>query len=197
MAYLVITLKDGRRAWYRGTDTRLDKWGVVQQTPLFDDEKGKEVSLTFAIDASRAWRSYCRSAFDSDLQIVHEKYGQPFDIGEAPANLGADLRQKHFVTFNNGLGLYVTPGNTPDGPAWFVKASDIPAFAQDNRHTTVESVFGGSPNEAAQRAVSLWGERVLFRDPAEIAREEQERQAAEQQKNRKTYPGIRPGDIPR
>jgi hypothetical protein len=193
MAYLILTLKDGRRAWYRDTDTRFDKWGAVQQVPLFDDEKGKEVSVAFAIDARRAWRSYCRSTFDSDLQIVHEKYGQPFEVGESSSGTPApDVRQKHFVKFTNGLGLIVTPGNTPQGPCWFVKAEDIPAFLPDKSYTAIESVVGETPQEAASRAVDSWGQKILFRDPEEIVREEQERKQSAQQTT--FVPGLRPGD---
>jgi len=193
MAFLVIKLKDGRRAWYRDTDTRLDKWGAVQQFPRFDDEKGKEVSVAFAIDASRAWRSFCRSAFGSDLQVVHEKYGQPFEVGDSPSAASAvDVRQKQFVRFSNGLGLYVTPGRNAQGEAWFVRASDIPGFLKDGRHTAIESVNGKTPEEAAQRAVDSWRQHILFRNPDEIVREEQERLRVVQEKT--FAAGIRPGD---
>jgi hypothetical protein len=193
MAYLVITTKNGRRGWFVGTDTRFDKYGVVQHVPLFDDEKGKEVSVVFAIDASRTWRSYCLSAFGSDLQVAHEKYGEPFNIGESPSGTpAAEVRQKHFVKFTNGLGLFVTPGRNADGEAWFVRAADVPVFTEDNRHTAIESVSGKTPQEVAQRAVDSWGHKILFRDPADIVREQQERHQAAQQKT--FIPGLRPGD---
>src|SRR5579862_3982382 len=193
MAYLVIVTKDGRRAWYRGTDTRFDRFGAVQQIPQFDDEKAKELKLDFAIDACKAWRSYCRSAFDSDLQIVHDKYGEPFVVGESSSGTpAADVRQKHFVTFTNGLGLYVTPGRDPQGEAWFVRACDVPLLVKDGRHTAIESASGRTPQEAAQRAVDTHGSHILFENPEVVARAEQERQRAEQEKSFK--PGVRPGD---
>src|ERR1051326_4339320 len=130
MAYLILTLKDGRRAWYRDTDTRLDKWGAIQQVPLFDDEKGKEVSVAFAIDASRAWRSYCLLAFGSDLQIVHEKYGQPFEVGDSqPGTPAPDVRQKQFVPFTNGLGLIVTDRKSTRLNSSHIPLSRMPSSA--------------------------------------------------------------------
>jgi hypothetical protein len=192
MAYLVITLKDGRRGWFVGTDTRLSEFKEPVQVPQFDDEKGKEVPVAFAIDAIRAWRSYCLSAFGSDLKVAHEKFGEPLDIGAQSSAPFIDVRQKHFVKFTNGLGLYVTPGRDPLGEAWFVRAVDVPSFVKDGRHTTIESVSGRNPHEAAQRAVDLWSQTILFRDPADIAQEEQERHRAAQQ--RTFMPGIRPGD---
>jgi len=198
MAYLILTLKDGRRAWYRDTDTRLDKWGAVQQVPLFDDEKGKEVSIAFAIDARRAWRSYCRSAFGSDTQVVHEKYGQPFEVGESPSGTPApDVRQKHFVTFTNGLGLYVTPGRDPQGEAWFVRACDVPLLVKDGRHTAIESASGRTPQEAAQRAVDTHGSHILFENPEVVAERERQQQQAAQQIHTRRLAGVRPGDLPR
>ena len=106
-----------------------------------------------------------------------------------------DLRQPQFVPFTNGLGLIVTPGNTPKGQTWFVKASEIPAFKIDGRHTAIESVSGATPIEAAQRAVDSWGQEILFRDPAQDERDEKARQQAQvvQQRNQ-TPRNIRPGD---
>ncbi len=114
------------------------------------------------------------------------------DIGAQSSAPVIDVRQKHFVKFTNGLGLYVTPGRDPIGEAWFVRAADVPSFVKDGRHTTIESISGRTPIEAAQRAIDLWSQNILFRDPADIAREQQERHQAAQQ--RTFTPGIRPGD---
>ncbi len=106
-----------------------------------------------------------------------------------------DLRQPQFVPFTNGLGLQVTPGRTPRGDAWFVRAAGIPAFAQDGRHTVIESVSGATPIEAAQRAIDSWGQEILFRDPAQDERDEKARnQVQEAQRRNQTPQNIRPGD---
>jgi hypothetical protein len=191
LVYLVSTSKDGRRCWFVNTDTRLNKYQQPIQVPQFDDENSKPVTLEFALDAKARWKR----EFGIDCYIAVEKFGQFIEDDHGPQAPDQDLRQPQFVPFTNGLGLIVTPGNTPKGQAWFVKASDIPAFKIDGRHTAIESVSGGTPVEAAQRAVDSWGQEILFRDPAQDERDEKARQQAQvvQQRNQ-TRRNIRPGD---
>lgn len=191
LVFLVATSKDGRRCWFAGTDTRLNRFSQPVQFPLFDDESSKQVSLEFALDARDRWKN----EFGIDCHIALEKYGKFIEDDHRPQAPEQDLRHPQFVPFTNGLGLQVTPGRTPRGDAWFVRAADIPAFAQDGRHTAVESVSGATPIEAAERAVDSWGQEILFRDPAQDERDEKARQQAQAVQQRNQTPrNIRPGD---
>jgi len=190
-AYLVSTSKDGRRCWFVGTDARLNQYQQPIQVPQFDDENSKPVSLEFALDAKVRWKR----EFGIDCHIAIEKYGEFIEDDHGPQAPEQDLRQPQFVPFTNGLGLQVTPGRTPRGDAWFVRAAGIPAFAQDGRHTVIESVSGATPIEAAQRAIDSWGQEILFRDPAQDERDEKARnQVQEAQRRNQTPQNIRPGD---
>ena len=189
LVYIVGIQPNGQRVWFSGLDNKLDQYNRPIQVPLWENESGRQVDLAFALDARERWRSQ-----GLNVQIVLEKYGMPIDEAHgAPPE--QDLRQPQFVPFTNGLGLIVTPGNTPKGQTWFVKASEIPAFKIDGRHTAIESVSGATPIEAAQRAVDSWGQEILFRDPAQDERDEKARQQAQvvQQRNQ-TPRNIRPGD---
>jgi len=103
-------------------------------------------------------------------------------------------RVRRFVVFTNGLGLYAVPCNTPDGPRWTVRAVDVPAFAENNRHTSIESVFGNTAEEASQRATDSWGQQILFENPEAVAERERHQKQAEQQKLNSRFAGVRPGD---
>jgi hypothetical protein len=198
LVYLVVVLKDGRRGWYVASDTRLDEFKRPIQSPLFDDEKAKQVTLDFALDARERWRDYCRQQLGADLRIAQEKYGTFIEEDRPSPSTGQDdSRVRRFVPFTNGLGLIVTPGNTPTGPAWFVRASDIPFFVSNGREAAVESVFGDTPESAAQRAVDVWGQQILFENPEAVAERERQQKQAEQQKLNSRFAGVRPGDIPR
>jgi len=191
LVYLVSTSKGGRRCWFVNTDTRLNKYKQPVQFPLFDDENSRQVSLEFALDAKERWLK----EFGISCHIALEKFGNFVEEDRGTVTPEQDLRQPQFVPFTNGLGLIVTPGNTTKGQAWFVKASDIPVFKIDGRHTAVESVSGATPIEAAQRAVDSWGQEILFRDPAQDERDEQARQQAQAAQQRNHTPrNIRPGD---
>src|SRR5882724_8676095 len=175
--YLVGTLKDGRRAWFVGTATWLNQIQQPVQVPLFDDEKSKPVSLEFALEARDRWQR----DFGIDCHIAIERDRVFIDEGRGNAAPEQDLRRPQFVKFSNGLGIIVTPGNTPNGQTWFVKASDIPVFKIDGRHTAIESVSGDTQIEAAQKAVDTYGQQILFVDPEAIA--EKERQQVIKNKN--------------
>jgi hypothetical protein len=191
LVFLCGTTKDGHRCWFVNTDTRLNRFQQPVQYPLFDDEASKQVTLEFALDARERWKK----EFGIDCHIAVEKYGKFIEDDHGPQAPEQDLRQPQFVPFTNGLGLIVTPGNTPKGQAWFVKASDIPAFNIDRRHTAIESVSGATPIEAAQRAVDSWGQEILFRDPAQDERDEKARQQSQAAQQRNQTPrNIRPGD---
>jgi len=190
LVVIVGSTPDGRRCWFIGTDTRLNRYQQPVQYPLFDDENSKQVTLEFALDARERWRK----EFGIDCHIAIEKYGKFIDDDHGNASPEQDLRQPQFVTFTNGLGLFVTPGNTPKGQAWFVKALDIPVFKTDGRHTAIESVSGATPIEAAQRAVDSWGQEILFRDPSQDERDEITRQAQATQRRNQAPRNIRPGD---
>jgi hypothetical protein len=191
LVYLTATTPTGARAWFVALDSRLDKYKRPVQFPLFDDEASKQVSLEFALDARDRWKK----DFGIDCNIAVEKYGPFIGDDHGPQAPEQDLRQPQFVPFTNGLGLQVTPGRTPRGDAWFVRAVDIPAFAQDGRHTVIESVSGATPIEAAQRAVDTYGQEILFRDPNQDALDERARQQEQvAQKRNQTPRNIRPGD---
>jgi hypothetical protein len=182
LVYLVGISKTGRRCWFTGTDTRLNRLQQPIQIPLFDDEQSKPVSLEFALEARDRWRR----DFGIDGHIAIERDGAFIDEDRGAPALEHDLRRPQFVPFTNGLGLLVTPGRRPEGPCWFVRASDVPAFADGGRHTAIESATGTTPIEAAQRAVDSWGQEILFRDSAQ-----DEHEQAAQKKN--FTPGLRPG----
>jgi hypothetical protein len=165
----------------------MNKYKQPVQFPIFDDENSKQVDLAFALDARERWRK----DFGINVQITFEKYGPPIDEDRGAPALEQDIRQAQFVRFSNGLGLLVTPGRRPEGPCWFVRAADIPAFADGARHTAIESLAGNTPEEAALRAVDSWSQETLFRDPAQDERDEKARRQASQQKN--FTPGLRPG----
>jgi hypothetical protein len=184
LVYIAGISKDGKRCWFAGTVTRLNRLQQPIQVPLFDDEKSKQVDLAFALDARDRWRK----DFGINVQITLEKYGPPIDEDRGAPALEQDFRRAQFVRFSNGLGLLVTPGRRPEGPCWFVRAADIPSFADGGRHAVIESVAGTTPIEAAQRAVDSWGQQILFFDPATIV--EAERQATQQ---KHFIPGLRPG----
>jgi len=183
------------RAWFV-SEARIIIDHEPVYVPMFDDEKSKQVTLDFALDARARWRHYCQRTFKSDLHIVLEKYGPFIDEHRLAPSTGQDSRQPEFVVFDNtnppGLGLIVVPGNRPEGPCWFVRAVDIPAFAAEGRHTVIESVVGATPQEAAQRAFDTYGSHILFGDPDADAREEKERQEKLKQAN-----SLPPGVIPR
>ena len=101
---------------------------------------------------------------------------------------GSDNRQPQFVMFSNGLGLTVMPAIRSNGPCWTVRSIDIPTFAQDAKHTAVESVFGTTPEEAAAMAMDMWGQNILFPNPS-MRHPQQE--TVEQQNHQA---GLRPAD---
>lgn len=186
LVYLVGSTRDGRRAWFVGTDTRLNQLQRPIQVPLFDDTNSKPVSFEFALEARNRWRR----DFGIDCHIALERDGVFIDEGRGNAAPEHDLRRPQFVKFSNGLGIIVTPGTTPNGQTWFVKASDIPVFKIDGRHTVIESVSGDTQIEAAQKAVDTYGQQILFANPEAIA--EKERQQVI--KNKNYIPGLRPAD---
>jgi len=162
---------------------------VVQ--PVFDDDVERSQVWTnpeFAVHARDYWRKrgFCVVIKDRHGQVLFER-----ENTEEPRF--DDSRVPRFVPFTNGLGLIVTPGNTPSGPTWFVRASDIPFFTADARHTAIESVSGDTPESAAQRAVDSWGPQILFADPDAADKQKAERQ---QQASQQTpfMPRLRPGD---
>jgi len=190
LVFIVGIQPNGQRVWFSGLKEGLDQYKRPTQAATWDDASGRQVDLAFAIDARERWRSQ-----GLNIQITVEKYGPPIDEDRGTAAPQQDLRQPQFVPFTNGLGLIVSPGNTPKGQAWFVKASEIPAFKIDGRHTAIESVSGATPIEAAQRAVDSWGQEILFRDPAQDERDEKARQQAQVAQQRNQTPrNIRPGD---
>lgn len=189
-AYLVIQLPNGSRAWYVGSDARLNKFKEPIQVPLFDDASAKRVSLEFAIDARKKWRDYCIERHGSDLFVATEQHGTFIDFNDESLALETDRRQRTFVKFTNGLGLYAVPGRGTHGTTWFVKPADIPSFVSDGRHTVIESVSGPTPEAAAQRAVDSWGQQILFPDPSAAKAPEQNRPVVQQ----KLVVGLRPGD---
>src|ERR1700687_138744 len=144
----------------------------AQTAPVFDDEIQFTTWLTseIAVQQRDFWRERGYRVVIEDRQgnVLFERE----QSSEARYN---DSQTRRFVPFTNGLGLIVTPGNTPSGPCWFVKAEDIPAFLPNKCYTAIESVCGTTPEEGAKPAVDLWSQNILFRDPADIAREQQER----------------------
>jgi hypothetical protein len=183
LVYLVSTSKDGRRCWFVNTDTRLNKYQQPIQVPQFDDENSKPVSLEFALDAREKWRR----EFGIECHIAIERYGPFIEDGRGPQAPEQDLRQPQFVPFTNDLGLQVTPAARPTGWCWAVRSVDIPFFQQDKKYTSIETIFGDTPEAAAQRAVDLYGQEILFANPNAIA------EPAPAQKKVFT-PGVRPGD---
>jgi len=180
---IVIRNSAWKGKWYfqRENDRGLQEYiDDVTKAALFTPELG--------VYARDKFRNLGNDVYLEDTQ----SNGPLFDREKNDEARYDDSRVRRFVLFTNGLGLYAVPCNTPDGPRWTVRAVDIPACAENNRHTSIESLFGTTPEDAAKRAVSLWGESVLFGDPAETAREEQERHRAAQQKT--FIAGIRPGD---
>ncbi len=125
--------------------------------------------------------------------FVEDPEGNTLFERESSPPTGPDNRQPQYVTFTNGKVLLVTPAIRPKGQCWAIRAVDIPAFRENGKHTAIESVFGSSPEEAAQKAVDIHGQQILFADPNAAARAEQERQQAEKQKNRPPV-NLRPGD---
>jgi len=160
--------------------------------PVFDDDIEQSQVWTnaeFAIQARDHWRGKGYSVALRD----REGNGPLFEREATEAPRYDNSRSRRFVPFTNGLGLYAVPCNTPEGPRWSVRAIDTPWFTQDARHTAVESVFGNTPEEVAQKAADVWGQQILFRDPDADAREEQQRQLVEQENNRLPA-NLRPGD---
>lgn len=174
------------------SDGARDATPVVK--PVFDDDiKFSQVWINaeFAIQARDHWRAKGYSVVLKD----NEGNGPLFERETTEEPRYDASRSPRFVLFSNGLGLIATPGNGPSGSTWFVRASDIPAFAAEGRHTSIESVSGETPASAAERAVALWGHHILFRDPAQDEREAKERE--EKLKNAKALPSgvvLRPGD---
>ncbi len=183
LVYLVSTSKDGRRCWFTGTDTRLNRFSQPVQFPLFDDEASKQVSLEFALDARERWKK----EFGIDCHIALEKYGKFIEDDHGLQAPEQDLRQPQFVPFTNGLGLIAFPATRPAGWCWAIRSVDIPSFQTDKKYTTIETIFGPTPEAAAQRAVDLYGQEILFVNPNAIV----EQVPAQKQ----IYiPGMRPGD---
>lgn len=192
LVYLVYQMPNGR-AWYTGEELR-----VIENSPVyfprFDDERGKQVSLEFALEARKRWREDPRIRIETHIAL--EKYGQFIDEDREAPSTGRDDRDRVFVPFTNtnGLGLIASPGRTPDGPCWYIRAADIPAFQKDGRHTAVESVSGPTPQAAAQAAFDRFGPQILFEDPdAKVRAAQQARERAEQEKNRH-FVNLRPAD---
>jgi hypothetical protein len=178
-----------KRCWYVAMKEFLDDYRRPRQQPLFDDAEAKPVEMTFAQEACRRWKE----EFGWNTFITVEKYGQPIaaDGGQSSEQ---DMRQPMFVPFTNNLGLTAFPASRPSGRCWAIRAVDVPAFQQDKRFTTIETIFGQTPEDAAQRAVDSWGQEILFRDPNQDARDQQAAREAQQQKSKTYLPNIRPGD---
>ncbi len=193
LVYLVSTSKDGRRCWFVGTDTRLNRFQQPVQYPLFDDENSKQVDLAFALDARDRWRR----EFGINTEIVLEKYGQPIDQKDS-ASLPIERPVEHrsqFVQLTgggvDGKGYFIH--FSPERKKWYCRAIDIPSMVAEHRDR--ETLWADdSPEAVANKIIELWGLNVAvpFEDPAAIARAEAERQQAAQKKV--FTPGIRPGD---
>ena len=193
--YLVFALPNhpGRPIYLHRTSEVSDgtRGATPVLRPVFDDDIQQSQVWTnaeFAVQARDAWRSkgYVVALKDQ------EGNGPLLEREETEAPRYDDSRSRRFVLFTNGLGLYAVPCNTPEGPRRSVRAIDIPSFAQDGRHTAVESVFGNTPEEVAQKVLDVYGQQILFADPEAAARaEEEKRKAAAQSKH---VPGLRPGD---
>lgn len=189
--YLFGELKDGRRCWWNGIYRDATANFKPVSIPCFDDADATLVSFEFAIEARKRWRQ----DFGIVVHVALEKYG-PTVSDDASQNSGEDTRTPQFVPFTNGLGLFVTPGTRPDGRCWYLRSGDVPSFRDHQRHTAIESISGATPQEAAQRAVDSWGVEILFRDPNQDARDEEERKKAALEANRRQLNGVlvRPGD---
>lgn len=195
LVYLVVVLKDGRRGWYVGTETRLNQLQEPTQVPLFDDEKSKQVTLEFALDTRARWRDFCRQGFGSDLHIALDKYGQFVEKDYATGLTERPVEhQARFVPLTgggvDGLGYFVR--FSPERTRWYCRAIDIPSMSAEHRDK--ETLWADSPEAVAQKILDVWGLKVAqpFDDPETFARVEQKRQQSEQK--RFYRPGIRPGD---
>lgn len=158
--------------------------------PVFDDDIERSqvwTSPEFAAQARDHWRSRGYSV------VLRDREGNgPLFERESSQPVGPENRQQQYVRFTNGKVLLVTTAIRPDGKCWAVRAVDIPTFREDGKHTVLETIFGSTPEEAAQRAVDIHGQQILFADPEAASRAQQERERAAQQQQ--FIAGLRPGD---
>jgi len=195
---LVFSLRSrpGLKAYFRRLREAGDvrRGGIPKTEPELDDaiDQAARFSPEQAVAMRTFWREQGYSVVIEDTQAR----GPLFERQKAEESSSNDSRVRQFVSFTNGLGLIVTPGNSPNGPCFYVKAGDIPSFVAASKHTAVESVSGSTAQDAAQRAVDIWGQEILFPDPEAALKAEQERQKASRQASQlqtgvRTRPGSR------
>jgi hypothetical protein len=193
--HLVFSLPNhpGKKVYFhRLSEVSDGRRGMQAQTaPVFNDEI--QFTTWYSPDVAVQQRDHWRER--GYRVVIEDRLANVlFEREQSSEPRYNDFRVRRFVLFTNGLGLYAVPCNTPDGPRWTVRAIDIPAFAENNRHTSIESVFGNTPEEAAQRATDSWGQQILFENPEAVTARERQQRQAEQQKLNSRFAGVRPGD---
>jgi hypothetical protein len=194
LVYLVGVQPNGQRIWFSGLDNRLDQDKRPIQVPLWDNESGRQVDLSFAIDARERWRSQ-----GLNVQIVLEKYGPPIDekgLSSTPIERPVE-HPSQFVPLRgggvDGKGYFIH--FSPERKKWYCRAIDIPSMIAEHRDR--ETLWADSPQDVANKIIELWGIKIAVPvdDPEAIEREQfarQQEQAA--QKRNQTPRNIRPGD---
>jgi hypothetical protein len=187
--YLVLEWS-GKRAWFAGTDVRLNEFQESVQVPLFNDEAAKLVEFDFAQDARNRWREYCRKKFQSDLHISVEKYGTFIDEDRPAPSTGRDDRMPMFVftTVGDELGYLVHPVTPPSGPCWCLKFSD--------HRLSSQNVFAESPEACVEKARTMGFLEIEKPQvyPLKAQRDAERKRLAEQASRNPLAPRTRPGD---
>jgi len=195
LVYLVGIQPNGQRVWFTGLKEGLDQYKRPVQVPIWDDtESGRQVDLSFAIDARERWRSQ-----GLNIQITLEKYGPPIDQKDL-APLPTERPVEHpsqFVPLRgggvDGKGYFVR--FSPERKQFYSRAIDIPSMVAEHRDR--ETLWADKPEDVANKIIELWGINVAvpLEDPQAAMRAEQARLQEQIERKRSQSPrSIRPGD---
>jgi hypothetical protein len=168
---------------------------VVQ--PVFDDElKFSQVwtNPEFAVQAREFWRSKGYAV------VIRDRQGNgPLFEGRQSEEMLTERPVDHPVRFvaltGGGVdGKGFITRYSPERRMWYCRCIDVPSLQAE--HRDLETLWADTPENVVTKLLEVWGIKMAipFEDPEAVARAEQERQQAEQQKFNAKYAGLRPGD---
>ena len=163
--------------------------------PVFDDDIQQSQVWTnseFAVQARDHWRRQGHTV------VLKDREGNgPLFEGRNHTDSLTERPVQHPVRFVqlqgggvDGRGYHIR--FSPERRQWYCRSIDIPSMLAE--HKDKETLWADSPEAVAQKILDVWGLKIAqpFDDPEAVARQERERQHAEQK--RFYRPGLRPGN---
>jgi hypothetical protein len=183
--------------------TQVEPLFFRRETSVFVD--GRHISqpelTSNALEAHR-FNSESAVAFRDHYREQYRRNGYEIVIEDAQGNV---LFERDIAVSNDGednrvpvwfspddlveqrLGFVVRPGIRPDiGKVWFVRCSDFPSIV----HRNFDSVFGRTPQEAVERARTVWAPLIQpIPHPNQAAIDAERARVAQEAHGQ--YPGVR------